>query len=60
MACPPLGPVSEGKCRSCGYWVTTVPLGTPWGRGRCINRECTLYGKGQTVRFPRNCARIGA
>jgi hypothetical protein len=49
----PRSPPKEARCAACGGWITTVPAGTAWARGRCYNRtdgrNCKLYGQGQTV-----------
>jgi hypothetical protein len=44
-------PPQEGRCNACGGWVLSVPSGTTWGRGRCGNKRCRLYGLGQTFKF---------
>lgn len=36
-------------CGACGGWIGTVPLGTPWFRGRCINRRCPKYAEPQRI-----------
>lgn len=48
-------PPVEARCRACGGWISTVPAGTPWVRGRCFNRQdgrdCSLKGQGQTIKL---------
>ncbi len=55
-----LKPPVEARCRACGAWLSTVPAGTAWARGRCFNarvqftgRKCELYGTAQTVVLPK-------
>lgn len=49
-------PPWEARCHACGGWVGTVPAGTPWFRGRCINRRCRMYGKTEKFRSPSSSA----
>lgn len=37
-------------CGACGGWIGTVPDGTPWFSGRCINRRCLKYSEPQRIK----------
>lgn len=37
-------------CGVCRGWLGTVPAGTPWFRGRCINRRCPKYSEAQRIK----------
>jgi hypothetical protein len=38
-------------CGVCRGWIGTVPSGTPWFRGRCINRRCAKYSEPQRIKI---------
>ena len=44
-------PPRDARCSACGGWIMTVPGGTLWGKGRCGNRRCRLYGEPQRFSF---------
>jgi hypothetical protein len=52
MAPQPVPPkANDFHCAACGAWVLSAPA--PWARGRCMDRRCALYGRGQLMRAPR-------
>lgn len=46
----PKAPPVAIYCRACSGWIGTVPAGTPWFRGRCINKRCQKYAVAQQVK----------
>jgi hypothetical protein len=37
-------------CGACAGWMGTVPAGTPWFSGRCINKRCPKYAEPQRIK----------
>jgi hypothetical protein len=46
----PKPPPQQAYCKKCGGWIATVPAGTPWVRGRCLNKRCPKYSEAQQIK----------
>jgi hypothetical protein len=46
----PKPPPQQAYCKACGGWIATVPAGTAWVRGRCMNKRCQKYSEAQQIK----------